>query len=84
MRSGSLFCDIISSPRDTLNHLSPHHIQILAILEPDLRHSSFKFVDHVFLICQGSNNKISSIKELPWEYEIQEEVIFRMTLYTSI
>ena len=81
MRSGSLFCNIRSSPRDTLNHLSPHPIQILAILEPDLRPSTFKFMGHIYLICQGLNNKISGTREVPWRQKIQGEVIFRMILY---
>ena len=75
MRSGSLYCDVRSSPRDTLNHLSPHPIQILAILEPDLRPSTFKFMGHIYLICQSSNNKISG------DTRIQREIIFRMILY---
>ena len=69
MRSGSLYCDVRSSPRDTLNHLSPHPIQILAILEPDLRPSTFKFMGHIYLICQGSNNKISGTREVPWRHK---------------
>ena len=81
MRSGSLYCDVRSSPRDTLNHLSPHPIQILAILEPDLRPSTFKFMGHIYLICQGLNNKISGTREVPWRQKIQGEVIFRMILY---
>ena len=69
MRSGSLYCDVRSSPKDTLNHLSPHPIQILAILEPDLRPSTFKFMGHIYLVCQGSNNKISGTREVPWQHK---------------
>ena len=69
MRSGSLYCDVRSSPRDTLNHLAPHPIQILAILEPDLRPSTFKFMGHIYLVCQGSNNKISGTREVPWRHK---------------
>ena len=81
MRSRSLFCDIRSSQRDTLNHFSPHPIKILAILESDLRPSTFKFMGHIYLICQGLNNKISGTREVPWRQKIQGEVIFRMILY---
>jgi len=57
MRSRSLFCDIRSSQRDTLNHLSPHPIKILAILESDLRPSTFKFMGHIYLISNMSRFK---------------------------
>jgi len=35
-------------------------------------------------ICEGLNNRISGIRELPWGYEKYREAIFRMTLYIRI